>query len=361
VRSDVARITSEEAGAESTLEGATTTEVVGPALKRVALLRFGWWPFGLLAIVGLLGLQTQLYTGQARTVTTVFMFVALAQGWNIIGGFTGYPCFGQVGFFGLGAYTTAVLMVHTGAGFWLALPVAGIVAGLFAALVGLPLLRLKGHYFAIATLGVAEALREIVLNIPAITGGGAGITMPTIGTNASTGYPGNDGFYVIFLFAAALSVALVALIARRGFGYELRAIHQDEEAAAAAGIRTTRVKVLAFALSAALTGLVGAIYAFQQVTMFPERLFDIDFTVMMVIMVVLGGVGTVGGPIIGATGVVLVSEYLRSHYTNAHTLILGAVIVVAVILVPQGIVRFSREAWRARRISLLDNVRSYRL
>jgi branched-subunit amino acid transport system permease len=103
------------------------------------------WAAGLVVVLACLGLQSQLYTGQERTVTTVFMFVTLAVAWNLIGGYTGYACFGQVGFFGLGAYTTVVLIVHGGLSFWVALPAAAVAAAVFAALIGLPLLRLKGH------------------------------------------------------------------------------------------------------------------------------------------------------------------------------------------------------------------------
>jgi branched-chain amino acid transport system permease protein len=319
------------------------------------------WAVGLLVLLGAFGLQTQLYTGQVRTVSTVFMYVGLAAAWNLIGGYTGYACFGQVGFFGLGAYTTVVFMTHLGVSFWLTIVVAAVVAGLFAALVGFPLLRLKGHYFAVATLGVAEGLRELVLNTPDVTGGGAGITIPTVGHDAPTPWLGNDGFYVLFLVLAALVVAVGGYIAYSKGGFALRAIHQDEDAAAAMGVNTTRAKTLAFAGSAALTGAIGAAYAFQQVTIFPERLFDVNITVLMVVMVVLGGSGTVAGPVIGAVVIAYASEWLRQHLTNAHTFVLGALIIVAVVLMPQGFVNYARDAVTERRWSLLDNVRRYRL
>ncbi len=320
-------------------------------------------PWGSLVVllVAMLGLQSQLYVGQERTVTTILMFVALAQAWNIIGGFTGYACFGQVVFFGIGGYATAVLMVHLHVSFWLALPVSGIGAALFAVLIGLPLLRLKGHYFAIATLGVAEGMRELVTNVPSLTGGGAGITVPTVGKDATTAYLGNDGFYLLFLAIAVLSVATGLVISRSRFGFALRAIHQDEDGAAAMGINTTRAKVLAFSVSGLLTGLVGASYAFQQVVIFPDRLFDVEITVLMVVMVVIGGSGTVLGPLLGAVGLQYLSEYLRHHYTNAHTFILGAIIIVAVIFLPQGLVNYVREARRSGDYSLLSNVRRFRL
>jgi branched-chain amino acid transport system permease protein len=317
-------------------------------------------PFALWVVLPL-ALQTQLYTGQVRMVTTIFMFVALAAAWNLIGGFAGYACFGQVGFFGLGGYTAAVLMVHAKLSFWLTLPIAALVAALFAALVGFPLLRLKGHYFAVATLGVSEGLREVVLNLPELTGGGAGITLPSMGASAVTPWLGNDGFYVLFLLLAALVVALSAWASASRAGYALRAIHQDEDAAAAVGIRTTRVKTWTFAVSAALTALVGAAYAFQQVTIFPERLFDVHITVLMVIMVVLGGAGTVVGPVLGAVVLAFVSEWLREQLPSGHAFVLGGLIIAAVIVLPQGIVRFAGDVARERRFSLLDNVRRYRL
>jgi len=339
-------------------QGATAT--VGKA-RREQARRLLPWVLGLAALVVALGLQSQLYSGQERTVAAIFMFVALSQAWNLIGGFAGYASFGPVAFFGIGGYFTAVAMSHWHLSFWVSLLLSGIVAALFAALIGIPLLRLKGHYFAIATLGVAEGMREVVTNLLGLTGGGAGITVPTVGNDAPTAYLGNDGFYLLFLGLAALSVLVGGLVARNKFGYALRAINQDEDAAAAMGINTTRMKVLTFALSGFITGLVGASYAFQQVTIFPQRLFDVDITVLMIIMVVIGGSGTVLGPLLGAVALQFLSEYLRQNFTNLHTFILGAIIIVAVILLPQGAVNYVREARRSKEFSLLANVRRYRL
>ena len=342
----------------------TGTQLRRPTAAPVAVAhrrRWQGWAAGALVLVGCLGLQTQLYAGQERTVTTVFMFVALAQSWNLIGGYTGYASFGQVVFFGLAGYATAVLMTHAGLSFWVAMLVSALISAGYAALVGLPLLPLKGHYFAIATLGVAEGTREVVINVPSLTGGGAGITIPTVGLDAPTAYLGNDGFYLLFLFLAAFAVAVVALVSRSKFGFALRAIHQDEDAAASLGINTTRVKVGVFALSGFLAGLAGSAYAFQQVTIFPERLFDVNITVLMVIMVVIGGSGTVLGPVIGAVSLQFVSEFLRQHFTSAHTFILGAIIIAAVILLPQGATSFFGTSWRNRQFALLENVRRYRL
>jgi branched-chain amino acid transport system permease protein len=321
--------------------------------------------FGALGLAGLVVVallpQYFLASSEQRTVAGVFMFITLAQGWNLIGGFAGYPSFGNVVFFGLGGYTTAILMAKSGFAFWLALPVAAVVGVVFAVLIGVPVLRLRGHYFAIATLGVAEGMREVVVNVDGLTGGNSGITVPAVGADAVTSYPGNTGFYFYFLALALFATAVIWLVARSRFGYGLRAIAQDEEAAAAAGINTTRLKVMAFALSGFLTAMAGAIYAFQQVTIYPPRLFDVDITVLMVIMAVIGGTGTVIGPVIGAVALQFLSEWLRTNYTDLHTMIFGAIIMLAVVLLPMGIVSFARESWAQRHISLLDTVRAYRL
>jgi branched-chain amino acid transport system permease protein len=302
-----------------------------------------------------------LLESEQRTLGSVFMFIALAQGWNLIGGFAGYPSFGNVVFFGLGGYTTAVLMAKSGASFWITIPAVIAVGAGFAVLMGIPILRLKGHYFAIATLGVAEGVREVVINLGGLTGGNKGITVPAVGAEATTSYPGNTGFYFYFLVLAVLSVAVVWAVARSRFGYALRAIAQDEDAAGAAGIDTTRAKVAAFALSGVLTALAGAIFAFQQVTIYPGRLFSVDITVLMVVMAVLGGAGTVLGPVIGAVLLQYLSEYLRDNLPDYHTFVFGAIIVLAVLVMPMGIVNFTRDAWRRRRLSLFAAVREYRL
>lgn len=296
-----------------------------------------------------------------RTLSGVFMFGGLASAWNIIGGFTGYASFGNVVFFGLGGYTVAVLMVHARLGFWFALPVAVAVGAGYAALVGLPVLRLRGHYFAIATLGVAEGTREVVLNLGDLTGGGAGISLPVLGARAVTASPGNTGFYYLFLAALGVAVAVAFAVSRSRFGYGLRAIHDDEDGAAATGINTTRAKLAAFALSGALTSLIGALFAFQQVAIYPERLFSVEITVLMVAMAVIGGLGTVVGPVIGAVGLQLLAEYLRQRYLGLHLIVFGSLVVAVVILMPEGLVSTFSQAWRERRIGLLDTVRRYRV
>jgi branched-chain amino acid transport system permease protein len=321
------------------------------------------WPAlaGIAALAAVLGLGQVIEPGTQRLLAAVFMFVALAQAWNLIGGYTGYASFGQVVFFGLGAYVTAVLMNNYHLSFWLALPAAILSGVSFAVLLGLPLLRLRGHYFAIATLGAAEGVREVINNMTPITGGGVGITIPTFGDQAPTAYFGKPGFYLAFLILASISVALSALLARSRFGYAMVAVHEDEAAAGAVGINTTIVKVVAFAVSGAIVACAGAIYGFQQISFYPTDVFDASFTVLMVIMVVIGGSGTVVGPLVGAVGLELLSQFLRTNLGNYNQLIFGAIIVLVVVFFPQGVVNFFRDALRTRHFSILDNVRRYRL
>lgn len=301
------------------------------------------------------------YESFLRTLGGVFMFATLAMAWNIIGGYAGYASFGNVVFFGLGGYTVAALMSKAGWNFWLALVAAAVLAVLFAVLVGAPVLRLRGHYFAIATLGVAEGMREVVTNMSSITGGGAGISIPAIGVEATTSYPGNTGFYYYFLVLMLVALAVEWAVARSRFGYSLRAIRQDEDAAAAVGINTTRAKIAAYALCGLLTSLAGAIYAFQQVTIYPARLFSVEITVLMVVMAVIGGSGTVIGPVVGAFVLQFLSEYLRQNFLDLHLFIFGAIIVLAVLFLPEGIVNFSSEVRRTKRVSFTGAIRRNRL
>jgi branched-chain amino acid transport system permease protein len=316
---------------------------------------------GVMAVVAALAAPAVADDALLRTLAGVFMFGGLASAWNIIGGFTGYASFGNVVFFGLGGYTVAVLMVHARWDFWIALPVAVVVGGGYAALVGLPVLRLRGHYFAIATLGVAEGTREVVLNLPELTGGGAGISLPVLGARAVSASPGNTGFYYLFLAAMGVAVAVAFAVSRSRFGYALAAIHDDEQGAAATGINTTRAKLAAFAISGALTSLMGALFAFQQVAIYPERLFSVEITVLMVAMAVIGGLGTVVGPVIGAVGLQLLAEYLRQRYLGLHLIVFGSLVVAVVVLMPEGLVSTSSQAWRERRLGFLDTVRRYRV
>jgi branched-chain amino acid transport system permease protein len=274
-----------------------------------------------------------------RVWTSIFMFAALAQSVNFMAGFTGYADFGNVVFFGIGAYTTTLLMTRAGVPFVVAVLAGGCVAALAAAVVGLPLLRLRGHYFAIATLGVLEAVREITTNV-AFFGGGMGITLPVF-----TGAP--EPFFRVIYYAMLAALGAYTGIAwwltKSRFGYALRTIKSDEEAAAVLGIHATRYKVTVWAISACCTGLVGGIYAYWLKYIEPPFVFDILISVKAFIMMLLGGAGTLLGPIAGAFILELLSVFIWGQFLRGHMFILGCAIALVVLFIPAGFMELVRQ------------------
>jgi branched-chain amino acid transport system permease protein len=290
-----------------------------------------------------------------RVITSIFMFAALAQSVNFMAGFAGYADFGNVVFFGIGAYTTTLLMTRLAVPFPLAFLAGGVLAALAAALVGVPLLRLRGHYFAIATLGVLEAVREITTNV-GFFGGGMGITLPVF---AAAPEPFFRAIYYAMLAAAVAYTAIAWWLTRSRFGYALRTIKSDEEAAAVLGIPATRYKVTVWAMSAACTGLVGGVYAYWLKYIEPPFVFDILISVKAWIMMLLGGAGTLFGPLAGAVLLELLSVFIWGQFLRGHLLILGAAIVLVVLFMPAGFVELARR--RFSLASVVGNLRRNRI
>jgi branched-chain amino acid transport system permease protein len=268
-----------------------------------------------------------------RIATTVAMFVVLASAWNILGGLTGYASFGNVAFFGLGAYTVGVLVSNRSWPFALALLVAPLVTATFALIVGLPLLRLRGHYFAVATLGVGVAVGEVVNNLGPL-GASTGLFLPIVRSDLI--------FFYLMLGAAVLAVATTWLILRTRFGYGLLAIRENEEAAAVIGVNTTFYKVAAFCIAAALTGLAGGIFAQWNSFVNQENVFAISDNVQMILMVVVGGAGTVLGPVAGAISLELIIQTLAGGGSGSvySQIGLGVLLAVCVIFIPRGVIDF---------------------
>ena len=288
-----------------------------------------------------------------RIATIIAMFVVLATAWNIIGGLVGYAAFGNVAFFGIGAYTTGMLIAKAKWPFLLALPLAPIAAAIFAALVGLPLLRLRGHYFAVASLGVGVAVGELVQNLDyggqPIFGGASGLFLPIFSID-------NRGLFFFYLMvgAAAIAIAVTWLVLRSRFGYGLIAIRENEEAAAVMGVNTTAYKVAAFALAAALTGLAGGIFSQWNVFINQDNTFPIEYNVQMILMAMAGGTGTVFGPAAGAILLQLLIQFLSGSLPITLDLpfvpsdarpvlaqiILGLLLMLVVIFAPRGVIDF---------------------
>ncbi len=280
-----------------------------------------------------------------RIWTGVAMWVGLAASWNIIGGYAGYISFGQVVFFGIGAYSTALLM-QPGLdwNFFLTLPVGAVVAGVFALVVGWPTLRLRGAYFAIATWALAEALAQLTTAVD-FTGGSFGLSTPG---NASTWF-----FYYVMLITSALIYLLIFLLLERSrLGYKVKAVRDNEAAAQSLGINTTAVKLQAFVLSAALPAVLGGIYAYWITFINPQSVLAGDITDQMVVMALVGGLGHLWGPALGATVIYLASTWLSAKFgsSTGYIAMIGALLAAIVLFLPDGIIGLLP---RARNIRLV--------
>lgn len=298
-----------------------------------------------LMLIALVLLTGPLWMGAywMRVMSAVFMLAVIAQGLNLMAGYTGYPAFGNMVFFGLGGYGTAMLMVHAGLPFWLAAPAATLACPLLALLLGPVLLRLKGHYFAIATLGLNEATRELVANGGDLTGGGTGLSLPL-----PEGGPLFNAirFYYLFLAVLGLSLALTHLFARAHLGLGCQAIRDNEAKAEASGLHTMRYKTAAWMLSAALTGAVGAIQAWWVTYIDPAAMFDMALAIKAYAGMLLGGAGTVLGPVLGASALELLANFTWSRLLNWHLGAMGVVVMLIVLFVPRGLGAAFRRAPR---------------
>jgi branched-chain amino acid transport system permease protein len=259
----------------------------------------------------------------------VLMFAALSYGWNLIGGYTGYVSFGNVVFFGIGSFASAALWQHYHQqNLLLAIVVACAAAAVFALIFGFPILRLKGHYFGIATLGLAIAVQEVIANIDWL-GGGSGFTVRQLEPFSL--------YYFAMWGVCAASLLATFFIARSKFGYALVAIRENEEAAAILGIDATRMKVAAWAISGMMAAAAGAVFAGANGFVDPPTAFAVDNNVFPIVMTILGGVGTAAGPLVGAFVLTAINETLWTHFPQVHTLFFGAVIVLVVVFLPRGI------------------------
>jgi branched-chain amino acid transport system permease protein len=276
-----------------------------------------------------------------RALLQLFMWIALAGSWNLISGLTGYVSFGHVAFFGVGAYTASILIAKA-AWSWPLGALAGGVAGCVLALViGWPCLRLKGPYFAIAMLGLNEVVRALVSYFEGLTGGGSGLSLPTLQASIPI-------YYVMGVTAAAVTLLTYVIVTSR-FGLRLMTIREDEVAAEAMGIDTARHKLYAFLLSAVGPGIVGALAARDQGYIEPISVFPLATTITMIVMALFGGKGTVWGPVLGAAVLFVAQELVWARFPYLHQLLFGAIIVAVVLLMPRGVLGLLQQKYRLPR------------
>jgi branched-chain amino acid transport system permease protein len=279
-----------------------------------------------------------------RIATTVCMYAVMAQSWNFIGGLAGYPSFATAAFFGLGAYTSAILQ-NNGAPMLFGWGCAGLVATLFAALIGGAILHLRGHYFAIASLVLAEMLREIVNAMPDFTGGGKGLNLPILKMSVAAQ---SSFFFYSMLVLAVMCMAVAIIVHRSKLGFGLRCIQQNEDAASMLGVNAYSYKTAAFSLSAVFVGIAGAVYASWVNYIDPPDVFDVMLTIKPLVMVLLGGLGTIVGPAIGAVILLVFEEMVWRNFLTIHAAALGFIIVLLVLFLPHGIVALVRQRLSAR-------------
>jgi branched-chain amino acid transport system permease protein len=277
-----------------------------------------------------------------RLVTIMMLYCVLALSWNFIGGLTGYPSFATAAFFGLGAYTGAICQGQ-GVPMVVAWVIGSLLAAVFATGLGLAILRLRGHYFAIASLVVADVLREIVNSATPLTGGGMGFNLPILklGVDAQAKL-----FYYLMLGLALLTIAVALFVNRHRLGFGLRCIKQNEDAANMIGINATVYKTIAFTLSAVFVGGAGAFYASWVNYIEPGDVFDVLFSVKPIVMVLLGQAGTVAGPIIGAVVFLLMEELVWRNFLTFHAGVLGLIVVGLIFFLPDGLLALPARRFR---------------
>lgn len=267
------------------------------------------------------------------------LWVTLGASWNLLGGYAGQISFGHAAFFGMGAYTSSLLFTKAGVPPWPGMLLAGVAGILLALPMGFICFRLRGPFFSLSMLALAEFLRLVALNWRDLTEGAVGILLPPL-------FAGKLPYYYIVLALAAAAMLLTRLLVDSKVGFYLVAIREDQDAAEALGIDTTRYKLVALAASAFFTGMAGSYYANYMAYIDPPIVFSIvDVSIAMILVAVLGGMGTLGGPVVGALVIVCLSEVFRAYFAAAHLIIYGVLIIVVILFMPEGIVGSLAARW----------------
>jgi len=293
------------------------------------------YPLFLYLFVGLALCLLPFVVGR-YVITLAFLLwvaIALAESYNVMGGYLGYMNLGHAGFFGVSAYIFGILYTQ-GVPFlwaWLA-GIGGSVA--FAGAISVPLFRLHGAYFAVASFGLITLLELLAHNFAALTGGAAGLSLP----------PGDRLLpaYYLSLAVAAGSVALTALVSRTRLGLALMSLREDEEVAAVFGVHALRYKTMALILSAIPPGLIGGIYTWQLTYINPSIVFGLEVALVPIVMAMLGGVGHMWGPVLGALFITLIEEFLWTKMPYLHLTTYGVVLLLVGFYLPGGLVRLRR-------------------
>lgn len=304
------------------------------------------WLYGALAIIAIAVLSmlpaflTPFYV---RLGLSVFLAAGMAMSWYILGGMASYYSFGHAAFVGVGAFAGALAIEQFATTHWLGTLLVGagasmLACAVLAATIGLPLLRLRGHYFTIAMLAVALVCSELTSAFPALRGS-IGISLPDIAPASVTS---EAFFYWVTLAALVAITAIAAIISKSRLGYGLMAIREDEDAAQMLGVPTTRSKMLAFVISATFAGLMGCLFALNLAYITTESVFSNKLSLDMIVNTLLGGISSIFGPIVGAAAMTLLTKAILGNFIDYHLAITGLIIILVVFLAPEGLIGLTK-------------------
>lgn len=298
-----------------------------------AIIAMGAWP----AVT-----QSQ---SMREVVFTMLLSIILASSLNIIMGYTGYVSFGHVVFFGLGGYVSLYLIDRWHASLWVAIIFGGLAAGILAFLLGKAILRLRGAYFALATIGINEAVKAFIKNFEPF-GASTGISMQF---SVYQDYGGaKEALWLAYYITIGLTLAAIVLsymVKTSKFGLGLMAIREDEDAAEVMGVVTPNAKTWAFVLSAILPGMIGAVFYFKNSNIEPADAFRLGFSIETLVMVMLGGFGTITGPILGAAGYQRLRGFLQINplFKDIQLTVAGVLLLLIILFIPAGLVGWLRQ------------------
>lgn len=289
-----------------------------------------------------------------RVLTLTLLFAALGQAWNLIGGLANQVSLGHAGFFGIGAYTSTILLQNFEVIPWVGMVAGAALAALAALILSVPVFRLKGHYFALATLAFGEVMRIIADSWHGLTGGPVGISVPFIEDSfAYLQFRSTVPYYYVMLLALVMTSVIFWKVKNGSLGYRLRALKEHQDAAEVIGVNTYRAKLHALLISAAITAILGTLYA--QFTFFfdPDTAFGlVPISIRMALIAIIGGLGMVWGPIIGAAFVIpfeeLTNNYLGAGQAGVSRLAYGLLLVLVILLNPRGLLALGQRFARPR-------------
>jgi len=288
----------------------------------------------IIAIIFLAVLPMFTGAGTLRLMIEIMALVIMAQAWNLLAGYTGFVSIGQQAFIGIGAYSLFIISIETGLNPFLAVPLGGLIAAAIGALAAPTLFRLRGPYFAIGTWVLAELFSILILNSQRL-GSGIGLNLAriikTIPRNLRT-----NGTYWIALGFTALTIFLVYFLLRSRFGLAVRTVRDNEASAESIGVNIWKIKFIVFVIAAGLTGCAGAIYYLNTMFINPFATFSVEWSALLIFVVIIGGIGTIEGPIIGVLVYFFLREWL-ADFGTWYIIILGVIAIITMLFTPKGL------------------------